>query len=166
MESHVQLPNTKLPLDSARVLARVLDDLIRIPGTRIGIGLDPILNLIPIAGDAAGTAMSAYLLVTAVRMQVPKRVMARMFVNISIDAIVGAVPVLGQAFDFFWKANSKNLTLLEKYSVTPDHITLQSGKVVGGALALVLALLFVIIGFAGFLTYIVIAWFSALLQKI
>jgi hypothetical protein len=166
MESHVQPPNTKPPLDSARGLARVLDDLIRIPGTRIGVGLDPILNLIPIAGDAAGTAMSAYLLVTAVRMQVPKRVIARMFVNISIDAVVGAVPVLGQAFDFIWKANTKNLTLLEKYAVTPDHTTLQSGKVVGGVLVLVLALLLVIVGIAGFLTYSVFSWFSALLQTI
>jgi Domain of unknown function (DUF4112) len=166
MQTQTHQPNTKPPLDSARGLARVLDDLIRIPGTRIGIGLDPILNLIPVAGDAAGTAMSAYLLVTAVRMQVPKRVIARMFVNISIDAIVGAIPVLGQAFDFFWKANTKNLLLLEKYAVTPDYITLQSGKVVGGVLAMVLILLLVIVVLAGYLTYTVFSWFSTLLQTI
>jgi Domain of unknown function (DUF4112) len=105
MESQPLTPNTNSRFNAVRGLARVMNHIIRISGTRFGVGLDPILNLIPIAGDAAGTAMSAYLLVTAVRMQVPKRVTAQMFVNISIDGVVGAIRVLGQVFDFIWKAN-------------------------------------------------------------
>ena len=156
----------KHPLDAARGFARLLDDLVKIPGTRIGIGLDPVLNLIPFAGDAAGTAMSAFLLVTALRMNVPKRVIARMFLNISIDAIVGAIPVVGQAFDFVWKANTKNFMLLEQYADTPDAISLRSGKVVGSALVLVLGLLVVVIGLTLYLTFMAFSLFSSWVQTI
>lgn len=142
------------PLQSARRFARLLDDLVRVPGTRIGIGLDPLLNLIPIAGDAVGTAMSAYLLVTAVRMGVPKRVLARMLLNIGIDALVGAIPVLGQAFDFVWKANSLNMTLLERYATMPTSTTKSSG-----AMVVVVLMLFVLI-------VILVVWFAYLLLSL
>jgi hypothetical protein len=142
------------PLQSARRFARLLDDLVRVPGTRIGIGLDPLLNLIPIAGDAVGTAMSAYLLVTAVRMGVPKRVLARMLLNIAIDALVGAIPVLGQAFDFVWKANSMNMTLLERYATMPTSTTKSSGTMV-----VVVLMLFVLI-------VILVVWFAYLLLSL
>jgi hypothetical protein len=141
-------------LQSARRFARLLDDLVRVPGTRIGIGLDPLLNLIPIAGDAVGTAMSAYLLVTAVRMGVPKRVLARMLLNIGIDALVGAIPVLGQAFDFVWKANSLNMTLLERYATMPTSTTKSSGTMV-----VVVLMLFVLI-------VILVVWFAYLLLSL
>ncbi len=142
------------PLQSARRFARLLDDLVRVPGTKIGIGLDPLLNLIPIAGDAVGTAMSAYLLVTAVRMGVPKRILARMLLNIGIDALVGAIPVLGQAFDFVWKANSLNMTLLERYATMPTSTTKSSGTMV-----VVVLMLFVLI-------VILVVWFAYLLLSL
>jgi hypothetical protein len=142
------------PLQSARRFARLLDDLVRVPGTKIGIGLDPLLNLIPIAGDAVGTAMSAYLLVTAVRMGVPTRILARMLLNIGIDALVGAIPVLGQAFDFVWKANSLNMTLLERYATMPTSTTKSSG-----AMVVVVLMLFVLI-------VILVVWFAYLLLSL
>ncbi len=156
----------KNPLEAARGLARLLDDVVKIPGTRIGIGLDPILNLIPFAGDAAGTAMGAFLLVTAVRMNVPKRVLAQMFVNISIDALVGAVPFLGQVFDFFWKANRKNFDLLEKYAVAPEQITKQSGVVVGVVVGLCLLLVVLVVGLAVALSISVFTWFTGVLETL
>jgi hypothetical protein len=162
MESNVQnIDNlSKHPLEAARSLARLLDDVVKIPGTRFGVGLDPILNLIPYAGDAAGTAMSAILLVTAVGMNVPKRVLARMLLNISIDALVGAIPMLGQIFDFFWKANRKNFELLEEYAVAPDKIKAQSGTVVASSLIFVLVLMLIIVGTALYLTFTVFSWFT------
>ena len=134
-------------LQPVRRIARVLDDLIRIPGTKIGIGIDPLLNLIPIAGDAAGTVMSAYLLVTAVKMSVPKRILARMILNISIDALVGVIPFLGQAFDFVWKANSKNMILLERYAINPSGTAKSSGIAV---IVILVSLVLVLVGTFGF----------------
>lgn len=136
------------PLQSARQFARLLDDLVRVPGTKIGIGLDPVLNLIPIAGDAVGTALGAYLLVTAVRMGVPKRVLARMLLNISIDALAGAIPVFGQVFDFVWKANSKNMVLLERYTTMPTKTTQSSGTMVIVVLALFVLIVVLVVWFA------------------
>jgi hypothetical protein len=158
--------STQHPLDTVRGIARIMDDVVKVPGTRISIGLDPILNLIPFLGDAAGTAMSTFLLVSAVRMNVPKRVIARMLLNISIDALIGAIPALGQIFDFFWKANRKNVELLEQYAATPDKITAQSGTFVGGTLVFVLVLLCIILGVALYLTFTVFSWLTSWLQTI
>lgn len=148
------------PLRSARQVARLLDDLVRVPGTKIGVGLDPLINLIPIAGDAVGTAMSAYLLVTALRMGVPKRVIARMLLNIAIDALVGAVPIIGQAFDFVWKANSFNMALLEQYAAMPTKTAQTSGAMVG----IVLAFFVLMVAFVLWLAYMMLSFFASLLH--
>jgi hypothetical protein len=97
-------------------LVRTLDDGLRIPGTSIGFGLDAILGfLLPGAGDAV-TALAALSLFYAAHQQgVPKRVLARMALNVAIDLIVGAVPIAGDAFDLVWKANRKNLELIERH---------------------------------------------------
>lgn len=128
------------PLQSMRSLARLLDDIVRVPGTNISIGLDPLLNLIPFAGDAIGTLMSVSLLITAVRMNVPKRVLARMIVNIGIDALIGVIPAIGQVLDFVWKANSKNMALLERYAVMPEATKKASSVALIVVLMVVLAI--------------------------
>ena len=100
---------------------RWLDDLIRIPGTRIGIGLDGILGfLLPGAGDALTGFGSASLLFLALKRGVPTVVLGRMVLNIGLDALLGAVPVVGDLFDVAWKANRKNLELLKKYEADPE----------------------------------------------
>ncbi len=147
-------------LQPVRRIARVLDDLIRIPGTNIGIGIDPLLNLIPVAGDAAGTVMSAYLLVTAVKMGVPKRILARMVLNISIDALVGVIPFVGQAFDFIWKANNKNMVLLERYATNPSGTAKSSGIAV---MVILVSLVLVLVGtlaFAYWLLTLLSSWLN------
>jgi hypothetical protein len=138
-------------LAPARQIARVMDNLIRVLGTNIGIGLDPILNLIPIAGDAAGTLMSAYLLVTGYRLGVPKRVLMRMMLNIGIDTVVGAIPFFGNIFDFVWKANAKNLHLLEQYTTAPQQTSHSSGVFVGMMLVVLAGLLIGTLWVAGLL---------------
>ncbi|MFY7998133.1 MAG: DUF4112 domain-containing protein [Candidatus Kapaibacteriota bacterium] len=147
-------------LQPVRRIARVLDDLIRIPGTNIGIGIDPLLNLIPVAGDAAGTVMSAYLLVTAVKMGVPKRILARMVLNISIDALVGVIPFVGQAFDFIWKANNKNMVLLERYATNPSGTTKSSGIAVMVILVSLALVLVGTIAFAYWLLTLLSSWLN------
>lgn len=105
----------------ANGLTRWLDDVIRIPGTNIGIGLDSVLGFfVPTLGDAATGIASIGLLWLAFQRRVPRVVLARMLLNIAIDAIAGAVPILGDVFDVAWKANRKNLELIERYAANPS----------------------------------------------
>jgi hypothetical protein len=105
----------------ARLLARLLDDAIRIPGTGIGIGFDPIIGLIPGVGDLLGGAMSGYILLVAAGEGAPTSVLARMLGNIALDSLVGIVPVAGDLFDFGVKANRRNVDLLERYLDAPKQ---------------------------------------------
>jgi Domain of unknown function (DUF4112) len=106
----------------ARQLAVLLDGAITIPGTSVKIGLDPIIGLLlPELGDALTGVVSLTLLGVAYRERVPKLVMARMLVNIALDAILGAIPGLGDVFDFAFRANQKNLALIERHRRDPSH---------------------------------------------
>lgn len=96
-----------------RRLANLLDSAISIPGTRWRIGLDPLIGLIPGAGDAVAAALSIYIVVEAYRLGVRRPILARMLANVAIDFLVGVIPVLGDVFDAVWKCNARNLQLLE-----------------------------------------------------
>ena len=126
----------------ARGLARLLDDLIRVPGTNIGIGLDPIIGLIPGLGDVLGGAMSSYILFVAAQEGAPTSVLARMLGNIALDSLVGVVPVLGDLLDVGVKANRRNVDLLERYLGAPKDTKAASRGVV--ALILLAALLLIV----------------------
>jgi hypothetical protein len=103
----------------AETLTRWLDDVI--PGTKVGIGLDAIVGfLLPGAGDAITAVGSVSLLFLALRSGVPTVVIARMLLNIGIDALVGTVPIVGDLFDVAWKANRKNLELIQHYRGNTD----------------------------------------------
>jgi hypothetical protein len=123
-----------------RTLTRVLDELVPIPGTGLRIGLDPVLGLMPGAGDAAGAVLSAYALVVAVRLGAPAPVLLRMTGNIAVDAVFGGVPFLGDLFDFGWRANRRNLALLERYERAPVAVS-RGSRALLAALLLALAVL-------------------------
>jgi hypothetical protein len=93
-----------------------LDNAFVVPGFGWRFGLDPIIGLIPIVGDLATTLISLYIIATAAQMQVPKSTLARMGLNIIIDSVVGAIPLVGNIFDFAWKANALNIQLLERHA--------------------------------------------------
>jgi len=96
------------------LLSHILDDFLRIPGTQIRFGLDGVIGLIPGVGDVLG-AMASWIIILAAWMRgVPRVTLARMMANVAIDAIVGAVPILGDVFDVAWKANRRNFELLER----------------------------------------------------
>lgn len=143
-------------LDRLRRFAYWLDEGIRLPGTRVRIGLDPILGLVPGVGDAAGAILAAAILVEAVRRRVTRFTFLRMAANIALDAVLGAVPVLGDIFDAAWKANLRNMTLLERSRADPSEaaktdrlfvlvvcgsLLLLSAAVVAGGVLLTLAVL-------------------------
>jgi hypothetical protein len=99
---------------SAKV-AFVLDDLIPIPGTQKRIGLDPLIGLIPGFGDFATSAAGAALLVAGVKKGIPKNVYLRMISNWTLNAIIGAIPVIGDLFSFWFKSNRRNQELIEAH---------------------------------------------------
>lgn len=93
----------------------LLDEAVRVPGTRWRVGLDPILGLLPGGGDALGALLSAGVVLLAARHGVPRIALARMVFNVGVDAVIGAIPLIGDLFDFAWKANTRNLRLLEAH---------------------------------------------------
>lgn len=107
--------------DEARALHRIeraadwLDARFRLPGTRLRFGLDGLLGLVPGVGDAAGLAASAWIVATAREAGAPWGLVARMALNIAVDAVVGAVPLVGDLFDFGFKANRRNAALLRRH---------------------------------------------------
>ena len=120
---------------NARALARVLDSAVRIPGTPIRLGLDAILGLIPGGGDVAAAALSGYIVLTAARRGVPRPVLARMLLNVLVDTVVGAVPVLGDLFDVAYKANVRNVELLERHDRDPGTVRRKSKGAVAAVVA-------------------------------
>jgi Domain of unknown function (DUF4112) len=102
-----------------RRLSYLLDNSIPIPGTPFRIGLDSIIGLIPGVGDLVGGAFSLYIILEAAKLGAPRSLLARMGWNVAIDVLVGAVPLLGDLFDAGWKANVRNLALLERQVQRP-----------------------------------------------
>ena len=94
-----------------RFVANLLDDSIRVPGTEFRIGIDPILGILPGAGDAVAAAMSVYIVLESARLGVPFLTLLRMMANVTLDFAIGSVPVIGTLFDAAWKANQTNVEL-------------------------------------------------------
>jgi uncharacterized protein DUF4112 len=102
-----------------RWLALIMDNFVRVPGTRLRFGLDPIIGLLPGIGDVTSAIVSAVAFVHAARCGVPKILLVRMAMNILINELVGIVPGLGDAFSFWFKSNVRNYELLRRYSAAP-----------------------------------------------
>lgn len=91
--------------------ATVLDDGLELPGTDFRVGLDPVIGILPVAGDLAVTVVSLFIPLQAALLGVRRRTLARMFLNIAIDLVGGSIPLVGDLFDAFWKANRRNVDL-------------------------------------------------------
>ena len=103
-------------LAALRKWSVLLDSAFRVPGTQMTFGLDPILGLIPGLGDLTTPLFSALLLLHGVRLRIPRVIQLKMVVNAAIDLAIGVIPLLGDFMDFGWKANVRNLALLERYA--------------------------------------------------
>jgi len=135
-----------------RRLAWWLDQGIRIPGTQIRIGLDPILGLVPGVGDSAGALLGAVILWEGVRAGVPRLTLVRMAANIVLDTAVGSVPVAGDVFDAAWKSNTRNLDLLERHAIAPSKARWSDRLFVAGLIAIVVVLVAALLAGAALLT--------------
>ncbi len=100
-------------------LALVMDEFIRVPGTKFKFGLDPLLGLLPGIGDTGSALISAFALIQAARLGVPKVLLVRMSLNILINEVVGIIPVVGDAFSFWFKSNARNYQIIRNHTVAP-----------------------------------------------
>jgi len=130
--------------NDVRQLARLLDSAVRIPGTNIRVGLDALLGLIPGIGDAIGAALSGYIVLAAAKLGLPKSVLARMVLNLGIDTAVGAVPILGDLFDVAFRANTRNIALIDSAMSAPRETRKRSRVIVAGVVVAMLAMLAVV----------------------
>ncbi|MEM9508951.1 MAG: DUF4112 domain-containing protein [Cyanobacteria bacterium P01_E01_bin.35] len=141
-------------LSKLRRISRLLDNAITIPGTKISFGLDPILGLLPGGGDTLTGGIAAYIVVEAARMGVSRQVLWKMVGNILIDSFAGTIPVVGDIFDVGWKANIKNIELLEQHLDLAESS--KSDKLFLFGLIILLAL--IVLGFAA-ITFFTVTWF-------
>ena len=121
-EDRSRSQRTSASLESRfRWLALIMDDFLRVPGTKLRFGLDPIIGLLPGIGDVTSAIVSAVAFVHAARSGVPKILLARMAMNILINELVGIIPGLGDAFSFWFKSNVRNYELVRRYAAAPER---------------------------------------------
>jgi hypothetical protein len=123
-----------------------MDDLVRIPGTRQGIGLDALIGLVPGLGDLVGSGISGAIMYDAVRARVPVPVLARMAWNLVLDALLGLIPLAGDLVDVAHRANLRNYRLLEKaVAANPDPDPPTVGYLVAALALTILPLVFTVV---------------------
>jgi hypothetical protein len=133
-----------------RWLAWLLDSSIPVPGTRFTVGVDALIGLFPIVGDLIGAALSSVILAEAARLGVARSVLLRMALNVGIEGLVGIVPFAGDVFDAAFKANQRNVRLLEQWLDRP-HQAERSSRVFAAALICGVAIGLILLIAVGFL---------------
>ncbi|AZA09698.1 MULTISPECIES: DUF4112 domain-containing protein [Corynebacterium] len=142
MSQPAQKPNT-----ISSKIAHVMDDSIKVPGTQRRFGLDPVMGLVPGVGAVAGALVAMGIVADAIRYRVPIIVLLRMGLMIMVDMIIGAIPFIGQAFDFGFKANKRNLRLLEEAIASPEAKRKEAkAYIIGAILVFVLLLILILVG--------------------
>ncbi len=138
-------------------LAWLLDSSIPIPGTGLSIGIDALIGLFPVLGDLIGVALSGYIITEAHRLGASRAVLARMAFNVAVEGVVGMVPVAGDVFDAAWKANQRNVRLLDAWLARP-HKAERGSRLFMAGLALALLLFLVA---CGVLAWLLLRWLLA-----
>ena len=144
-------------------LALIMDEFVRVPGTKFKIGLDPLLGLLPGFGDTGSALVSAFALIQAARLGVPKVLLARMSLNILINELIGIVPVAGDAFSFWFKSNARNYQIIKDHTAAPGRVSRRSDWVFVIAM---LVLLFGIVGCGLLVTFLFLREIAKLLTGV
>ena len=108
-------PDLRARMQRIRRLAWLIDGAFGLPGTRFRFGLNSLLGLLPVGGDAVLGAISLYIVYEAAQLGVPRAQLARMCANVAIEVVGGSVPVLGDVFDMALKANLRNMAIIERH---------------------------------------------------
>ncbi len=144
----------------SKLLAYVLDDLIPIPGTKMRVGLDPIIGLIPGIGDSSTAAFSAVIIVNGLRAGLPRVVLMRMVGNVLLNTVFGAVPVLGDVFSAWFKSNNKNYALLREHQGRKRRASAMDWGVVLAMLGVALLFVIAMALLVGWITVRFFAWLA------
>lgn len=148
-------PDALAPLRGA---VRLLDGAIRIPGTSLRIGLDPVLGLVPGLGDALGALLSGWLVLRAARLGASRATLVRMLGNVLVDGTVGSVPLIGDLFDVAYRANARNLALLEGQLADPTRRARTDRRFVGLVVAAAVAIPLLLGALAAWLVVAAARW--------
>jgi len=128
---------------------KVLDELIEIPGTPVKVGLDPVIGLIPIAGDAVAALVGGWVILEASRFGIPRIVLARMILNLAIDLAIGAIPFIGDIFDLAFRSNSRNLALFRRHALDPTASTRGDQALFIGLALLIVGIVWLVVTLLG-----------------
>lgn len=139
-------------------LSWLLDESITLPNG-YKIGLDGFIGLIPGVGDFIGGLLSSIIIYQARQLGVPRMVLARMMINMIIDTVFGTVPVIGDLFDFVWKANKRNIALLNKYQLAPEKTYRKSFL---ENMLFILLLILILVGLILFIIWIIGVFWAAI----
>jgi hypothetical protein len=139
MDRSFPRPRTRAAANSSDVaaLAWLLDNSIPIPGTGRRIGLDALVGLVPGLGDVLSGGIGLFVVLRGAQLGVPRVVLARMLANVAVDFVIGAIPIIGDAFDLWFKANIRNVALIRRYTTEPAASTAGTWAFFGGILAAV-----------------------------
>jgi hypothetical protein len=118
----------RIGLDRLRKLTFLMDQAFGVPGTKWRFGLDALFGLVPGLGDIVGGLIAVYAVHVARQLRAPSVIQLHMLSNIAIDATVGTIPILGDLFDFVFKAQTRNLALLDDWLQTPHEVTKRSRR--------------------------------------
>ncbi|MGE5640275.1 MAG: DUF4112 domain-containing protein [Clostridia bacterium] len=151
----VQEPGVAQTRERLNWLAWLLDSSIPIPGTRLSVGLDAVIGLVPFLGDLVGVVLASYIMGEAARLGAPRSLLWRMAFNIGVDGVVGIIPFAGDVFDAAWKANQRNVRLLNAWLDEPRKSRRQSRLFVALLVGVVASFL-VLLGVLAYLLYFLI----------
>lgn len=140
MRGHRSEADRSRSLVEVEFLAWLLDNSIPVPGTGRRFGIDAVVGFVPVVGDLFGGLMSLIVVWRGSRMGLPRIVVVRMLANAAVDLLVGAIPILGDAFDLWFKVNERNLRLIRRHLESPDASTRSDWLVVLGFVAIIVAL--------------------------
>ncbi|NOS79403.1 MAG: DUF4112 domain-containing protein [Nitrospira sp.] len=144
-------------VEAAELLAKVLDTTVKIPGTSLYLGLDPLIGLIPGIGDILANLIGTVILGMAARLEVPRIVITRMSLNLLINGVIGAIPILGDLFSVWFRSNSRNADLLRQAATQSARRTHADWTYVAGIIGGTVALL---LGLVAFVLWIAISLWS------
>ena len=130
-------------------VTKVLDELFEVPGTSFKVGLDPIIGLIPVAGDAVAALVGGWVILEAARFGIPRIVLARMVLNLSVDLAIGLIPLIGDLTDFVFTSNSRNLDLFRRHALDPEASTRGQQALFVGLALLIVGIIWLIVTAVG-----------------
>ena len=129
-----------------KLLSKRLDDSIKIPGTNQKFGIDAIVGIIPILGDFIGVIFSVYIMYSGIKMGVSSKIVKKMAANIAIEFVIGSIPIIGDIFDALWKANKRNVELIEEATIENQENYRLNYLIMASLIVLILSLILVILG--------------------